>query len=72
MREEKLACELKLQVVLTIAPYPQSMREDFAVQGRCISDDYEVEFEPTVLGQYVQHGRVGLTLLVHIAPKKLT
>ena len=72
MGQDKLACELKLQVVLTISPYPQSTREEFTVQGRCISDDYEVEFEPTVIGQYVQHGKVALTLLVHIAPKKLT
>lgn len=71
MDEDKRLSEfLKLQVVLTISPYPESMREEFTVDTRCISDDYEVEFEPTVIGQYVRHGKVALTLLVRITPKK--
>lgn len=71
MDEKKRLSEfLNLQVVLTISPYPESMREEFTVDTRCISDDYEVEFEPTVIGQYVRHGKVALTLLVRITPKK--
>ena len=72
MGEEKRLSEfLKLQVVLSISPYPESMRQEFAVDARCISDDYEIAFEPTVIGQHVRHGKVALTLLVHIVPKKL-
>lgn len=68
--ERRLSDLLNLQVVLTISPYPQSMREEFTVTGRCISDEYEIEPDPTVIGQYPLHGKRALTLIVHIVPKQ--
>ena len=60
---------LDLQVVIRISPYPKSNQDEFIVQARCISDEYVIEPEPTVIGQHSSGGKVALTLLTHIVPK---
>jgi hypothetical protein len=68
-RSQRLDDALTLQTVLTISPYPQSVRDEFNVNGFCVSEDFMVEREPSVIGQYVRHGKVALTLLTHVVPK---
>jgi len=68
-RPQRLEDALTLQTVLTISPYPQSMRDEFHVKGHCVSEDFIVEREPSVVGQYAKHGKVALTLLTHVVPK---
>jgi len=69
-RARRLNDALILQAVLTVSPYPQTKRDEFDVQGFCISDDFVIKPEPIVVGQHVSHGKVALTLMAHIVPKK--
>jgi hypothetical protein len=60
---------LNLQAVITISPYPRSMKDEFIVKGHCIGDEFAIEPTPTVTGQYPKDGKVALTLVTHIIPK---
>jgi hypothetical protein len=62
---------LSLQAVLSINPYPQTIREEFNVSAFCISDDFVMDPEPIITGQRVIYGRVALTLMARITPKPL-
>jgi hypothetical protein len=68
-RPRRLDDALTLQTVVTISPYPQGTRDEFQLKGYCVSEDFKVEPEPSVVGQHVQHGKVALTVLTHIVPK---
>jgi hypothetical protein len=60
---------MTLQAIISISPYPQRLLEEFQIKGYCISDDYEIDPEPSVVGQYVHHGKVALTVITHVVPK---
>lgn len=70
MNESKQVRDLlKFQLIVSVSPYPQGMREDFDVTGKCVSGDYIINPDPTVIGQYLIRGKVAMTILVHIVPK---
>lgn len=69
-RPHKLEDSLILQAVLQINPYPQHIRQEFVVQGFCVSDDYVIRPNPAVIGQHGMHGKVSLSINCHIDPKK--
>ncbi len=62
---------LNLHTVVTVSPYPQSLRDEFNVAGFCTNENFEIAPEPSVTGQRVMHGKVALTLMTHIVPRKL-
>jgi hypothetical protein len=70
-RPKRLHDSLELQAVLSIKPYPQTIREDFNIRATCVSDDFVMEPEPSVIGQRVIHGKVALTLMTRITPKPI-
>lgn len=58
-----------LHAVVAISPYPRNMRAEFKLTGFCVSEDYMVKPEPSVLGQHVESDGVALTLLTHVVPR---
>lgn len=58
-----------LHVVLAILPMPSNMREEFEVTAKVLRSDYVVHPSPVVIGQYMAHGQIALSLNVRIVPK---
>ena len=63
---------LNLQSIITIAPYPIGFRQDFVTKGVVMSEDFEMDGEPSVIGQRVINGKTALRISFHIVPKRLT
>jgi hypothetical protein len=70
-RPKRLHDCLSLQAILSVTPYPQTIREEFKVSAFCVSDDFVMDPEPSVVGQRVIYGKVALTLMARITPKPL-